>query len=96
MAESFYGVMESQRQKGRQSNDIIELRSLLDFALPTLGPKSERLVEATSADYMLTHDSLLVADPRTLDSHFRKCGDSSLSKVLYRLQCKPSKLPYLE
>ena len=45
IAESFYSVMDAQKQRCHQSNPIMELGTKIDWLLPHVGNHTERLVE---------------------------------------------------
>ena len=42
IAESFYAIMDTQRQRCHQSNKILGLRTKLDWLLPQIGNKTSR------------------------------------------------------
>ena len=45
IAESFYSVMDAQKQRCHESNRIMELRAKIDWLLPHVGNHTEHLVE---------------------------------------------------
>ena len=83
IAESFYRVMESQVQSGRQSNDILELRTKLDWCLPNVA-QCDCLIEKAS-NYFFNDDKHL--NPITV------LGNKS--KVLSRFEKEEPRLPFI-
>ncbi len=52
LAESFYSVMSIQKQRSRQSNTMIELRTKIDWLLPYVGNCTENIEAGIAKKYM--------------------------------------------
>ncbi len=92
IAESFYAIMDTQRQRCHQSNKILELRTKLDWLLPQIGNNTDNLVEGIARKYLDSHNSPMLRDPRSIRNYFRR---NNQSKVIHRIKNMPPKYPYL-
>lgn len=92
IAESFYSVMDAQKQRCHQSNRIMELRAKIDWLLPHVGNHKERLVEGIAKKFLENHRSPLLKDSRSIAKYFRR---NRQSKVIYRIANSCVKYPHL-
>ena len=92
IAESFYGMMDAQRQRCHQSNEIMELRTKIDWLVPSIGNNTDNLVEGIAQKYLEIHSSPLLQDPRSIKNYFQR---KNQSKVVHRIKNMPVKYPYL-
>ena len=83
VVESYYCVMESHRQDGGQSNDILSLRAKVDWCLPDLAQCDSVAEKAAATD-----------KKRNISRHF--VGTSGTPKVITRHGEDKSGLPYLQ
>ncbi len=88
IAESFYSIMGIQKHRCHQSNQIIELRTKLDWLLPFVGNCTENVVGGIAKKFLENHSTPLLRDPRSIDNYFKR---SSKSKVVHRITEKPVK-----
>jgi len=87
IAESFYRVMESQRQSGSQSNVILELRTKLDWSLPNV-TQCDQIIEAAS--------SVFFQDGEKTKKHFNPISVlGGKNKVLTRFEQNKHRLPFV-
>ena len=92
IAESFYAVMDTQRQRCHQSNKIMELRTKIDWLVPYIGNCTDNLIEGIAQKYLQRHSSPLLRDPRSIRNFFKR---GRKSKVIHRIKNMPVKYPYL-
>ncbi len=92
IAESFYAMMDTQRQRCHQSNKIMELRTKIDWLLPCIGNNTDNLIEGIAKKYLERHSSPLLRDPRSIRNFFQRGRNS---KVNHRIKNMPVKYPYL-
>ena len=71
IVESFYSVMDVQKQRCHQSNPIMELRAKINWLLPHVGNHTERLVEGIANKFLEDHCSPLLKDSRSIAKYFR-------------------------
>ena len=92
IAKNFYGMMDAQRQRCHQSNEIMELRTKIDWLVPCIGNNTDSLVEGIAQKYLEIHSSPLLQDPRSIKNYFQR---KNQSKVVHRIKNMPVKYPYL-
>ena len=92
IAERFYAIMDTQRQRCHQSNLILELRTKLVWLLPHIGNNTDNLVECIAQKYLESHNSPMLCDPRSIRNHLIR---NNQSKVIHRIKNMPPKYPYL-
>ena len=92
IAESFYAVMGTQKQRCHQSNDIMDLRTKIDWLLPYVGNQTDHLVEGIAKKFLESHSSPLLRDPRSIENYFKR---NRKSKVVHRITNESVKYPYL-
>ena len=92
IAESFYSVMDTQRQRCHQSNRIMELRTKIEWLLPPVGNHSEQLIEGIAAKFLENHRSPLLRDARSIAKYFRR---NMKSKVVHKMTNANVKYTYL-
>ncbi len=92
IAESFYAVMGTQKQRCHQSNNIMDLRTKIDWLLPYVGNQTDPLVEGIAKKFLESHNSPLLRDPRSIENYFKR---NRKSKVIHRIANESVKYPYL-
>ena len=92
IAERFYAIMDTQRQRCHQSNLILELRTKLVWLFRHIGNNTDNLVECIAQKYLESHNSPMLCDPRSIRNHLIR---NNQSKVIHRIKNMPPKYPYL-
>ena len=97
LAESFYCVVEKQEMEGKQSLDVLALRSKLDSRLPpvlqcdvALTEMAHWYIEGNKRDGLKKHYVPVYRDKRSIKNRFTDC-----SKVVNGIKKTPAKFLYL-
>ncbi|PAA71545.1 hypothetical protein BOX15_Mlig019669g1 [Macrostomum lignano] len=92
IAESFYGVMRSQRIMGRQKNKALQLRTKIDWCLPPISSLIERSVNEIASKYLKIAACPLASDPRTIRGYLNSGFRSAVQR---RKNCVKPRLGHL-
>lgn len=94
IAESFYRVMETQEKDGGQSQEVLTMRTKVDWCLPPLIQCEKSL--SSIAELYIKGDKSLGLKRHFIPIYKEKNQSSrEMSKVIERLSKEPSRLPFL-
>jgi hypothetical protein len=97
VAESFYRIVEKQEMEGKQSLNVLALRSKIDWCLPpvlqcdsALTEMAHMYIEGDKKRGLKKHYVPVYRDKRSIKNRFTDC-----SKVVDRIKKTPAKFPFL-